>query len=88
MAPGNGYTGPTLRGSVIKVSKHRSSRRALGATLVLTGALLMWLAPGPTFSSPSGAGPLLLLGGIILELVGIALERREDTKSKRPPLEP
>jgi hypothetical protein len=46
----------------------------------------MWLAPGPTFTSLSGAGLALLLAGIVLELVGIALERRdEDRKIGRPP---
>lgn len=67
------------------MSKHRNSRRALGATLVLTGALLMWLAPGPVFSSASGAGLLLLIGGIVIELVGIALERHADMKKGGPP---
>ncbi|MDB5867276.1 MAG: hypothetical protein JWO70_5082 [Betaproteobacteria bacterium] len=46
----------------------------------------MWLAPGPTFTSLSGAGLALLLAGILLELVGIALERRdEDRKIRRSP---
>jgi hypothetical protein len=46
----------------------------------------MWLAPGPTFTSLSGAGLALLLAGILLELVGITLERREeDRKTRRSP---
>jgi hypothetical protein len=46
----------------------------------------MWLAPGPMFTSLSGAGLTLLLAGIVLELVGIALERRaEDRKIRRSP---
>ncbi len=37
----------------------------------------MWLAPGPTFTPVSGVGLVLLVGGIVLELFGIALERRQ-----------
>jgi hypothetical protein len=55
-------------------------RRATGAALVILGALLMWLAPGPTFTSLSGAGLALLAGGITLELIGIALERRKESR--------
>ena len=58
-------------------------RRATGATLVILGALLMWLAPGPTFTSLSGAGLVLLIGGIILELIGITLERRKEARKTR-----
>jgi drug/metabolite transporter (DMT)-like permease len=58
-------------------------RRAIGALLVVLGAVLMWLAPGPTFTPLSGAGLTLLLAGIVLELVGIALERREDNRRLR-----
>ncbi len=58
-------------------------RRAVGATPVILGALLMWLAPGPTFTSVSGAGVALLVAGIALELVGIALERREHSRKDR-----
>ena len=57
-------------------------RRATGAVLVIFGALLMWLAPGPTFTSLSGAGITLLVGGIVLELFGIALERRRENRKK------
>jgi drug/metabolite transporter (DMT)-like permease len=60
-------------------------RRATGAVLVILGALLMWLAPGPTFTSLSGAGLVLLIGGIVLELIGIALERRRESR-KAPPV--
>lgn len=58
-------------------------RRATGAVLVILGALLMWLAPGPTFTSLSGAGVALLIGGIVLELIGIALERRDESRKAR-----
>ena len=58
-------------------------RRAVGAVLVIAGAILMWMAPGPTFTSLSGAGLTLLLAGIGLELVGIALERREENRRLR-----
>ena len=53
-------------------------RRTIGLVLVITGALLMLLAPETTFGSRIGAGLVLLVAGIILELVGIALERRDD----------
>jgi hypothetical protein len=43
----------------------------------------MWLAPGPTFTSLSGAGLTLLVAGIVLELIGIALERREENRKSR-----
>jgi drug/metabolite transporter (DMT)-like permease len=58
-------------------------RRAIGAVLVIVGAILMWMAPGPTFTSLSGAGLGLLLAGIVLELVGIALERRDENRRLR-----
>jgi drug/metabolite transporter (DMT)-like permease len=59
-------------------------RRAIGAVLVIIGAVLMWMAPGRTFDTPlSGAGLALLLAGILLELVGIALERREENRRLR-----
>jgi drug/metabolite transporter (DMT)-like permease len=63
--------------------KRTRLRRAIGAVLVIVGALLMWMAPGPTFTSLSGAGLTLLLAGIVLELVGIALERREENSRLR-----
>jgi len=59
------------------VITHTSFRRVTGAILVIAGALLMWLAPGPTFTAVSGVGLVLLVGGIVLELFGIALERRQ-----------
>jgi drug/metabolite transporter (DMT)-like permease len=61
----------------------RKLRRAIGAVLVILGALFMWLAPGPTFTSVSGAGLGLLVAGIVLELVGITLERREENRKKQ-----
>jgi len=56
-------------------------RRTLGLILVITGALLMWLAPAPSFSGRSGAGAVLLAAGIVLELIGIALEHRDQRNS-------
>jgi drug/metabolite transporter (DMT)-like permease len=53
-------------------------RRTIGFVLVVAGALLMLLAPESTFGGTAGAGLLLLVAGIVLELVGIALERRDD----------
>ena len=58
-------------------------RRAIGAVLVVAGALLMWMAPGPVFASLSGAGLALLVAGIALELVGITLERRDADRRVR-----
>jgi hypothetical protein len=46
-------------------------RRITGLALVVMGGLLLWLAPEVT------AGVVLLCAGLILEIVGIALERRE-----------
>ena len=57
--------------------RQKRLRRAAGAVLVVTGALLMWLAPEPTFGGPAGAGLILLVAGIVLEFVGLALERRK-----------
>ena len=50
--------------------KYRGLRRALGALLVMAGALLMWLAP------EVWSGVMLLAAGIALEAAGIALEHR------------
>jgi drug/metabolite transporter (DMT)-like permease len=59
-------------------------RRAIGAVFVIIGAILMWMAPGRMFdTSLSGAGLGLLLTGIALELVGIALERRDENRRLR-----
>jgi uncharacterized membrane protein HdeD (DUF308 family) len=56
--------------------KHTKLRRTIGAVLVIAGALLMWLAPEATFTMMSGAGLVLLVAGIVLELIGIAVEHR------------
>lgn len=56
--------------------RRKKLRRSIGAILVVAGALLMLLAPESTFGVRSGTGLLLLAAGIVLELVGIALERR------------
>lgn len=57
--------------------KQKKLRRAVGIFLVIAGGLLMWLAPAPVFSSLSAVGVVLLLGGIVLEAVGITLEHRD-----------
>jgi hypothetical protein len=54
-------------------------RRTVGGILILTGGLLMWLAPETAFVR-SGAGLMLLAAGIVLELIGIALERRDQRR--------
>ena len=48
----------------------KSLRRIVGAAAVVGGALLMWLSPEVL------GGAFVMAGGIALELVGIALERR------------
>lgn len=50
--------------------KNRRLRRSMGFVLVITGGILMWLAPEVE------VGVALLAAGILLEIVGIALERR------------
>jgi hypothetical protein len=40
----------------------------------------MWLAPAPAFDARSAAGAMLLAAGIVLELIGIALERRDQRR--------
>lgn len=51
--------------------RNKSLRRSLGALLVLLGALLIWLPYDLT------SGVVLVLAGATLELVGIALEKRD-----------
>ena len=50
--------------------KHKGVRRAVGATLVVAGGVLMWLAP------EIWSGVVLLVAGIALEVAGITLEHR------------
>jgi len=57
--------------------RKRSLRRTTGALLVIAGGMLMWLAPESMFGSSSIAGAALLIAGIVLEALGIALERRD-----------
>jgi drug/metabolite transporter (DMT)-like permease len=64
------------------VLKRKKLRRTVGISLVIAGGLLMWLAPAPAFSPLSAVGILVLLGGIVLEAVGITLEHR-DHRAKR-----
>jgi drug/metabolite transporter (DMT)-like permease len=56
--------------------RSRTPRRIVGACALVGGALLMWLAPGALFGSGALAGASLMVAGIVLELIGIALERR------------
>lgn len=51
--------------------RNKTLRRAIGLSLVVLGALLMWLAPEVI------AGIVLLAAGVILEIIGITLERRD-----------
>jgi hypothetical protein len=48
----------------------KTLRRIAGGSLVVAGALLMWL------STEALGGALVMAAGIALELFGIALERR------------
>ncbi|MBI3936203.1 MAG: hypothetical protein HY323_04440 [Betaproteobacteria bacterium] len=57
--------------------KHKRARRIAGATLVIAGGLLMWLAPAVL------AGLVLLAAGVALEIVGITLEHRNGKESER-----
>jgi len=50
--------------------RNRRLRRAALAALMVLGAGLLWLAP----SSPLGL--LAFAAGVVLELVGLAIERR------------
>ncbi len=50
--------------------KNKQLRRAFGAVLVVAGGLLMWLAPD------ARAGIFLFAAGIVIELIGIGLERK------------
>lgn len=52
--------------------KNKRVRRGIGLALVIVGGLLMWLAP-----EQAGVGAFLLAAGVLLEIVGIALERRD-----------
>ena len=56
-------------------------RRTVGLILVIIGALLMWLAPAPAFGGRAATGAVLLAAGIVLELIGIALERRDQQRN-------
>lgn len=49
----------------------RKPRRIVAGVLVVVGALLLFLAP-----QASTAGAVLALLGVLIEIVGITLERR------------
>ena len=53
------------------LTRNKRLRRATGLMLVVAGGLLMWLAP------EVGAGVIVLAAGILLEVIGITLERRD-----------
>ena len=59
--------------------KNKRVRRGIGLALVIVGGLLMWLAPEEV-----GVGVFLLAAGVLLEIVGIALERRDGAESRMP----
>jgi drug/metabolite transporter (DMT)-like permease len=58
-------------GKIQLMIRNKSLRRSLGALLVLLGALLIWLP------YDLASGIVLVLAGAALELVGIALEKRD-----------
>lgn len=51
--------------------RNKPLRRSLGVLLVLLGALLIWLP------YDLASGVVLVAAGAVLELVGIALEKRD-----------
>ncbi len=52
---------------------HRKPRRILALFLIIFGGFLMWLAP-----DASAFGLALMVLGIVIEVVGIYLEHKED----------
>ena len=52
--------------------KNKRVRRGIGLALVIAGGPLMWLAP-----AEATMGVVLLAAGVLLEIVGIALEQRK-----------
>jgi hypothetical protein len=52
--------------------KNKRVRRGIGLALVIAGGLLMWLAP-----EEASMGVFLLAAGVLLEIVGIALEQHK-----------
>ncbi len=52
--------------------RKRALRRSIGIILVVTGGLMMWLA------TETMVGVVLLAAAIVLEIAGLALERRAD----------
>jgi hypothetical protein len=52
-----------------KLIANRPVRRVIGASCLIAGALLMWLAPDAV-----AVGVVLFATGIALEIAGIALE--------------
>jgi len=55
-----------------KFMVNRPLRRATGGVCVAVGALLMWFAPNAVV-----LGVVLFAAGIVLEIAGITLERRD-----------
>jgi drug/metabolite transporter (DMT)-like permease len=51
-------------------------RRILAAVLIVLGAVLMLAAPESTGVSPALGGIVLIVLGVLVEAIGIALERR------------
>jgi len=51
--------------------KNKRLRRVTGLALMAGGGLLLWLAP------EVGVGIALLVAGVLLEIIGITLERRD-----------
>ncbi len=52
--------------------KRTLHRRILGSTLIVIGALIMWLAP------EIWSGVVMILIAIALEILGITLERKSN----------
>lgn len=58
--------------------RYKTARRIAGGALVVVGGVLMWLAPEHVL-----VGGILLAAGILLELLGITLERQADGPETR-----
>lgn len=55
--------------------KRTLHRRTLGITLIVIGALLMWLAP------EIWSGVIMIFIAIALEILGISLERKANAEN-------
>lgn len=64
-----------LRARSAAALRRRTHRRALAIAAVVGGALLMWFSPRGIDGEAIG-GAILLAAGVLLEILGVWLERR------------